>query len=660
MHRFARRLSLTLAPLALMTGVNRAAAATDLASFAVLAGQTVTNTGATVINGNVGVSPGSAVTGFPPGIVVNGVIYDVGAVPAQAQSELTTQYNTLNGQPPTSNLTSTDLGGLTLTSGVYKFDNSAQLTGTLTLDAQGNPNSRFVFVIGSTLTTASQSQINLINSAQGGNVYFVVGSSATLGTDTEFAGQIVALTSITLNTGATINCGAALARNGSVTLDTNTISICVLDKATVGSILDTMTDGTGGNQRSVAEAIDDYATGGGVLPPELENLIAFLSPQELDDALSQLSGEVGTAVAPAGTQATTSFLSQIFNELNDSSEGQPAGPDQSSPEQAPADNGPATVKTLGYGPDEARPGSVAGLSTFDRSVSPDPRRWNAWVAAYGDRTKADGSVEDGTHDTTTDTAGLSAGVDYRVTPDTRLGVAVSGGRSNFDVADGLGSGHSDIVQGAVYGRTNFDAAYLAGALSFAHDRVSTDRTLTFDGGDRLTSKFSAYDVAGRVEAGYRFAVPDIAWLSGASGVTPYAALQVQSFHTPSYSESSDSGTSPFALNYSENTMTSVHTELGAKFDHSLILQDNTVLTLRSRIAWAHDSGENSDMQAEFQGLPGSSFRVAGADYGSDALLLSAGAEVKLAGGLAVSGLLDSRFASTSRSYSATARLSYGW
>ena len=195
-------------------------------SFAVLAGSTVTNTGSTIIGGNVGVSPGSAVTGFPPGIVMApGTIHAADAVATQAQSDLTTAYVTLAGMPPTSNLTGMDLGGLTLTPGVYKFDNSAQLTGTLTLNALGNPDSVFVFQIGSTLTTASSSSVVMVNDGLHDNVFWQVGSSATLGTTTAFVGNIVALTSIGLNTGATIECGRALARNGAVTMDTNTIFI---------------------------------------------------------------------------------------------------------------------------------------------------------------------------------------------------------------------------------------------------------------------------------------------------------------------------------------------------------------------------------------------------------------------------------------------------
>jgi hypothetical protein len=197
-------------------------------SFAVLAGSTVTNTGATTVHGNLGVWPGSAITGILPAMVTGGTIHAGDAVAMQAQNDLTTAYNFAAGEACTTVLTGQDLGGLTLTPGVYCFASSAQLTGTLTLNAQGDPNAVFLFQIGSTLTTASNSSVVFINSTssgQGDTVFWQVGSSATLGTTTAFAGNILALTSITLNTGATITCGRALARNGAVTMDTNTISI---------------------------------------------------------------------------------------------------------------------------------------------------------------------------------------------------------------------------------------------------------------------------------------------------------------------------------------------------------------------------------------------------------------------------------------------------
>ncbi len=196
--------------------------------FAVLAGSTVTNTGSSVISGgHVGVSPGTSITGFPPA-TVNGpyTLHPADAVSVAAQNDLTTAYNTVAGLMSTMGLTGQDLGGLTLTPGVYTFSTSAQLTGKLTLDAQGDPNAQFVFQIGSTLTTASNSSVVTINggSIAGGNVFWQVGSSATLGTGTAFEGHILAMDSITLTTGATMLNGSALARTGAVTLDTNTIT----------------------------------------------------------------------------------------------------------------------------------------------------------------------------------------------------------------------------------------------------------------------------------------------------------------------------------------------------------------------------------------------------------------------------------------------------
>lgn len=192
-------------------------------SFAVLGSSTVTNTGPTVVTGSLGVSPGSAVTGFPPGSVVNGFIHIADAVAADAQDSANSAYNDLAGQSCTQDLTGQDLGGLTLTSGVYCFSSSAQLTGTLTLDAQGDPGAVFIFQIGSTLTTASGSSVEVINGGSLCDVFWQVGSSATLGTTTSFVGNILALASITLNTGASVQ-GRTLALTGAVDLDSNTVT----------------------------------------------------------------------------------------------------------------------------------------------------------------------------------------------------------------------------------------------------------------------------------------------------------------------------------------------------------------------------------------------------------------------------------------------------
>lgn len=227
---------ISVAIVALLFAPSQALAATapplgTAANFGVVGASAVTSTGATIINGDLGISPNglSSVSGFSfstspgPGIV-NGTTHFADAVALTAQNDVTTAYNNLAGQACDVTI-SADLGGSTLTPGVYCSASSMALTGTLTLDAQGDPNAVWIFQIGSTLTTASGATVDVINSGSQCNVYWQVGSSATLGTATTLAGNILALTSITLNTGANVS-GRLLARNGSVTLDASGVSIC--------------------------------------------------------------------------------------------------------------------------------------------------------------------------------------------------------------------------------------------------------------------------------------------------------------------------------------------------------------------------------------------------------------------------------------------------
>jgi hypothetical protein len=197
------------------------------ANFAVLgATPNVTNTGPTVITGDVGVWPAASLTGFPPGQVI-GNIHLADAVAQQAQADLTTAYNDAAGRacPALNNLTGLVLGSggtvTTLAPGVYCFTSTAQLTGNLTLNGAGV----YIFQVGSSLTTASGSSVTLSNGASACGVWWQIGSSATVGTTTSLAGNVLALTSITLNTGANVN-GRVLARNGTVTLDSNNVTAC--------------------------------------------------------------------------------------------------------------------------------------------------------------------------------------------------------------------------------------------------------------------------------------------------------------------------------------------------------------------------------------------------------------------------------------------------
>lgn len=213
----------------LLLGLHQAARAqaVDLgtaANFAVLAGSGITNTGPTTITGDVGSFPTATITGFET-VTLNGTNHAGDATTQGAKNDLVIGYADALGRLPTTIYGPIfDLGGLTLGPGVYNDPTSFGITGTLTLDAMGDPNAVWIFQAGSTLITAANSTVLLMGGAQASNVFWQVGSSATLGTDSEFAGSILAFTSITLTTGATID-GRALALNGAVTMDSNVIAV---------------------------------------------------------------------------------------------------------------------------------------------------------------------------------------------------------------------------------------------------------------------------------------------------------------------------------------------------------------------------------------------------------------------------------------------------
>lgn len=198
-------------------------------AYAVLAGSAITNTGTTTITGNVGLYAGTAVTGFNS-VTLNGTQHVADAAALSAKNALITAYNDAASRTPKTTV-ATELGGQSLTAGVYATESGTLgLTGTVTLNGQGDPNAVFIFEAASTLTTASGSTVTLANSTQACNVFWRIGSSATLGTSTKFQGNILALTSITMTTGATL-VGSAMARNGAVTLDTNVITRAVCSNA---------------------------------------------------------------------------------------------------------------------------------------------------------------------------------------------------------------------------------------------------------------------------------------------------------------------------------------------------------------------------------------------------------------------------------------------
>jgi outer membrane autotransporter protein len=580
------------------------------------------------------------------------VIHAIGDGPTiTAQNSLTTAYNNLAGRPTTVNLSGQDLGGLTLVPGVYNFGSSAQLTGTLTLNGLNNPNSVFIFNIGSTLTTASASAISLINMAQGANVFWRVGSSATLGTSTSFAGDILALTSITLVTSASITCGAAWARNGAVTLDTNKISLCALISGAPGAPGGVVLGPTGFplftsllpssasvNDFSVATGLDSAIGSGVTVPLSFLNLFN-LTPSELANALTQLSGEAGTGAQESGFRMMNSFLSLLANPF---------------------------AENRGLAPERPRPPLVYKAPIYKAPAAPEPRRWSVWGAAYGGGGNINGDPNGvGSNNLTTRDFGFATGLDYRVAPDTAVGFALAGGGTSWGLAAGLGGGRSDVFQAGLYGLQQYGAAYLSGALAYGSYWANTSRTLTFAGSDTLSASYNAQSFGGRLEGGYRltpwapFSVMPFSVIP--FGVIPYAAVQAESFRTPGYSESGSLGApDPFALSYAAQTATLVRSELGSRFDHGFAQADGSSVVLFGRAAWAHDWQSNPNLTASFLGLPTATFVVSGATPPKNLALATAGAEWFWRDGWSFMAKLDGEFAKGSDAYIGTARVRYSW
>ena len=231
----------------------------------------------------------------------------------------------------------------------------------------------------------------------------------------------------------------------------------------------------------------------------------------------------------------------------------------------------------------------------------------------------------GSHDVSGSMFGFATGLDYHFTSDTVAGFALAGGGTGWSLSQGLGGGRSDAFQAGVYGTTRAGPAYLAAAFAFANHWMSTDR---FAFGDHLTSSFAAQSFGGRLEGGYRFAMPHY------GGITPYAAVQSQIFRMPGFSET-DAIADGFALAFPSHDATDTRSELGARFDRALALFPDAVLTLRARVGWAHDWVTNPALVPTFVALPGAGFVVFGATPAENTALASAGAELRLAKGLVV-------------------------
>ena len=398
--------------------------------------------------------------------------------------------------------------------------------------------------------------------------------------------------------------------------------------------------GLSGNQQNVAGALNNFFNNGGMLPANFVRVFG-LTGGNLGNALSLLSGEAATGGQQVGFQMTNQFLGLMLDPFVDGRSGIAGA------------SGPA----LGFAPErEALPEDIAlaYASVLKAPVMRAPtfeQRWTAWGGAYGgsNRTSGDPAVV-GSHDLSARAAGFAGGLDYHLSRDSVVGFALAGGGTNWSLAQGLGGGKSDAFQAGVYGATRWGPAYLAAALAYTNHWMSTDR-FAF-AGDHLTADFNAQSFGGRVEGGYRLAT-----MFG--GLTPYAAIQAQSFRTPSYSETDVNG-GGFGLAYNARTGTDTRSELGARFDRLLAFNSGAVFALRGRLAWAHDWVSDPTLAAVFQTLPGASFVVNGAAAAKDSALVSTGTELRVANGVSLIGKFDGEFAARSSTYAGTGTVRYAW
>jgi YVTN family beta-propeller protein/autotransporter-associated beta strand protein len=394
------------------------------------------------------------------------------------------------------------------------------------------------------------------------------------------------------------------------------------------------------NQCNVASAINAFFNNGGALPPNFLALFG-LTGANLANALTLLSGEPATGAQQPAFQLMNQFLGIMLDPFVDGRAGVggvyggalPFAPDR---EPLPEDIALAYAKVL---------------RTPVYKALPFEQRWSVWGAGYGGYNRTSGDpVVVGSHDLSARTAGGAAGMDYRVAPGTIVGFALAGGGTGWSLAQGLGSGGSDAFQAGVYATTRSGPFYVAGALAYTQHWMSTDRFAAF--GDRLQARFNAESVGGRAEAGYR--IPN-----AVAAITPYAAVQAQNFHTPTYSETDITG-GGFGLTYAARNATDTRSELGARFDRPFLLNWNAVLALRGKVAWAHDWISDPSLMPVFEALPGASFIVNGATPAKNSALTSAGAELRLVNGVSLLGKFAGELAAHSQTYAGTGTVRYTW
>ncbi|WP_245284078.1 autotransporter outer membrane beta-barrel domain-containing protein [Bradyrhizobium sp. Cp5.3] len=425
-----------------------------------------------------------------------------------------------------------------------------------------------------------------------------------------------------------LNTNLPAAFHTALSYDANNVYLQILDLVIPG--------GLNRNQQAVGDALTNYFNANNGIPLVYGALSA--------GGLTQASGESAT-----GAQQTTfQAMSQFLGLLTDPFMGRGSG------------FGGATSPT-GYAEEGDQASAYAARKTnafamFTKAplAKVYEPRWSVWVAGFGGSQSTSGNAVTGSNDTTSRIAGTAVGADYLLSPNTLVGFALAGGGTSFGV-NTLGSGRSDLFQAGAYVRHTNGPAYITAALAYGWQDVTTNRTVSIAGLDQLRAEFNANAYSGRVEGGYRFVAPVI----GGIGITPYAAGQFTTFDLPAYAESVVSGTGNFALNYASKSVTDARSELGFRTDKSFAMS-NGVLTLRSRLAWAHDFDPSRAIATTFQALPGASFVVNGAAQASESALTTASAEMKWSNSWSAAATFEGEFSNVTQSYAGKGVVRYTW
>ena len=391
------------------------------------------------------------------------------------------------------------------------------------------------------------------------------------------------------------------------------------------------------NQQNVANALTNFFNATGRIPATFFSL----SPA----GLTQVSGELGTGAQQTTFDAMNLFMGLLTDPFV-------AGRGGSS---TPGASAPPGYASTGYSAAQATGAARDAYAMFTKAppAAYDPH-WSVWGAGFGGSQTTDGNAALGSNTATSSIYGTAIGADYRISPFTVAGFALAGGGTNFSVA-GSGSGHSDLFQAGAFIRHTVGPAYVSAALAYGWQDVTTNRTVTAAGSDQLRAQFDANAFSGRLEGGYRYITP---WVGGI-GITPYAAAQFTTFDLPAYAEQAIVGTNNFALAYGAKDATDSRSELGLRTDKSWAMIDG-ILTLRGRLAWAHDFNPDRSIASTFQTLPGASFVVNGAAQASDSALVTASVEKKWLNGWSAAATFEGEFSEVTRSYAGKGVVRYTW